>query len=137
MTPPIVDVTALNTKITALEQATNVIWSAMTSKTYASTTNIVVDAMAQNEILVTLTNDTTVLMPTNAVVDGRSIKWRFYASGGDRLVEWPKPDFRIPTSSSMTNLIVVSNETYSVFVTEYAAPTTNWLMQAYIWGYEK
>ncbi len=106
----------------------------LTSKTYPSTTNLVVDAMLQNEVIVTLTNDTTVMMPTNAI-DGRTIKWRFFASGGNRTIEWPTNIFRIPTSSTMTNLIVVSNNTYSVFVTEYAEPTTNWLMQAYIWGY--
>ncbi len=106
----------------------------LTARMYPSEASLVIDAMKQNEVLVTLTNDTIVSLPTNALVDGRTIKWRFYADG-DRTVTWTAPDFKIPSSSTMSNVVTVSNGTYSIFVTEYAAPTTNWLVQAYIWGY--
>lgn len=95
---------------------------------------ITIDAALMSGALITATNDITVLPPSNPT-DGKRLSWRFYASGGDRTVTWPTETFRIPNSSTMTNSVVVSNGTFSVFVTEFAAPTTNWLIQAYIWGY--
>lgn len=93
-----------------------------------------VDAKGQSEVMVTLTNDVSVAAPTNAV-DGRALKWRFTASGGDRTVTWPTNSFRVPASSTMAYANTVSNGTASVFVTEYHAAKGLWLIQAYVWGY--
>jgi len=95
--------------------------------------DFVVNAAVSSRVLITAETD-LVMSVTNAV-DGQAIKWRIYAKDADRTVTWPSPMFRIPSSSTMTNVVTITNGTYSVFVTEYAAPTTNNLLQAYIWGY--
>ena len=107
---------------------------AETPRTAVSVPALAVDAKGQSEVMVTLTNDVTVAAPTNAV-DGRALKWRFTASGGDRTVTWPTNSFRVPSCSTMAYANTVSNGTASVFVTEYHAGKGLWLIQAYVWGY--
>jgi hypothetical protein len=107
---------------------------AETPRAAVSVPSLAVDAKGQSEVMVTLTNDVTVLAPTNAV-DGRALKWRFTASGGDRTVTWPTNSFRVPASSTMAYANTVSNGTASVYVTEYHAAKGLWLIQAYVWGY--
>ena len=107
---------------------------AETPRSAVSVPSLAVDAKGQSEVMVTLTNDVTVAAPTNAV-DGRAVKWRFTASGGDRTVTWPTNSFRVPSSSTMAYANTVSNGTASVFVTEYHAGKRLWLIQAYVWGY--
>lgn len=99
---------------------------------FDSVTNLAVDAMAQAAILMTLTNDVVIDAPTNALVDGRTLKWRFLASGGDRTVTWNTNVFVRPRSSAMTASVVVSNNAISVFATEYVAGWTNWLIEAHV-----
>ena len=99
-----------------------------------SSTSIVVDAGIQNIVLLTLTNDTTISAPINAV-DGRKLEWRITANGSDRTVTWPTNIFTIPSSSTMTNVIVVSNTTTSIFLTERDVANNRWLMESYVWGY--
>jgi hypothetical protein len=101
--------------------------------TNVTTTEFTADASLASKFLITAESDITMAV-TNAV-DGQAIKWRVYASGADRTITWPVGQFVIPNSSSMPPSVVITNGTYSVFVTEYAAPTTNSLLQAYIWGY--
>ena len=103
--------------------------------TYSSSTGLVVDAMAQNEVIVTLTNNLSVGAPTNTAVDGRTIKWRFLATNGNWTVTWPTNTFRIPSSSSMTPAVTVSNNTISIFATEYVSSRNKWLIESYVFGY--
>ena len=110
-------------------------WVKSTQAVYLpGTTGTVVDAMAQNQVIMYLTNDITMLSPTNAAA-GRKLQWTLIASGADRKVVWPAASFKIPSSSSMTITNTVTNGTESIFVIEYRTNIPNWRLETYVWGY--
>ena len=107
----------------------------LSSLVYPSTANLVVDAMAQNIVLVSMTNNITIGVPANAAVDGRMVQWRFDAGGTNRTVTWPTITFRIPSSSGMSNVNLVASNTISLYSTQYVANRTNWIITSFVWGY--
>ena len=102
--------------------------------TLPSTTGLVVNARACTVCDVSLTNDATILVPTNAPLDGRKLQLRLYAEGGDRVVTLAS-ELKIPTSSSMSNVFTVVSNTTSLLLLDYRTKTTNWLIESYVWGY--
>jgi len=107
------------------------------AKEYESSTGLVVNAMGQYEVLVTLTNDMVVCSITNAVANGRSLRFRFAASGGDRAVTWDPALFIIPESSSMQSTVTVSNDMINIYAAEYEAVWDRWLIEANVTRYRK
>lgn len=128
--------TGTYTPNTSWEPDTDGIIEASYGFTNSGLYSLSVNAMDQNEVISSLTTNVIVYAPsTNGIVDGRILRWRLMASGGDRTVTWPTNIFRIPYGSTMTNVVVISNNTISVFTTEYVMSRTNWLMEPYISGY--
>ena len=99
------------------------------------TAHVAVSAAANAIVLLTMTNNNCIIDAPVGPSDGRKIEWRVTASNSDWTIYWPTNIFKIPSSSTMTTNIVVSNATTSVFLMEYDAGRTRWLMQSYIWGY--
>jgi hypothetical protein len=108
--------------------------SGLTAVTYGSLTSLVVDAMAQNQIVMLLTNNIEMAAPTNAI-PGRKIQWSLTADSSDRTVTWPTNLFRIPSSSTMSNVVTVTSNTESIFLIEYRTNAPNWKIESYVWGY--
>ena len=108
--------------------------SGFSASSVTSSASIAVNAMSQAIVLISMTNDITMVSPTNAV-DGRKLEWRLSASGSDRVVTWPTNIFRIPSSSTLTNILTITNGTMSVFLTEYDQAHNRWLVESYISGY--
>jgi len=101
---------------------------------YPSATTLVVNAMAQGVVDMTLATNIVIQAPTNAV-NGRSLEYWILASGADRTVTFPTNNFRIPSSSSMTNVLIVTNGTMSQFGIRYDMQRNRWIMKSYVWGY--
>ncbi|HMP76845.1 MAG TPA: hypothetical protein PKE12_11190 [Kiritimatiellia bacterium] len=100
-----------------------------------SPTNILVDAMAQSIVRISLGSDpAVVLAPTNAF-DGRRLEWRVSAFDMNQTITFPAEIFRIPSSSTMSNTVVVEAWTTSIFLTERDEENDRWLITSYIWGY--
>jgi len=99
-----------------------------------SSTGVVVNAAAYKKYIMNLSTNIVMLSPTNAIA-GRSLQWSIIAVGGDRTVTWPTNDFKIPTSSTMSNTVTVVNGTESIFIIEYRTNAPNWKLATYIWGY--
>lgn len=115
--------------------ANDIIITNMSSiRVYESVTGLVVDAQAQREVIVNLTNDVTILAPTN-MVDGSTFKWRFVGNESNHEITWPTEFFRIPSSSSMSNIVVLGSNSISFFVTEYMLSRAKWAVQSYVPGY--
>ena len=102
--------------------------------TLPSTPTLSANAGAYNVCDVSLTNDATILGPTNAPYDGKKMQFRLYAEGADRVVTF-STDFRIPSSSFMTNAPTIPSNTTSILLLDYRALTTNWLVESYVEGY--
>ena len=107
----------------------------LTAATYASSPTLTVDAMAQNEVLVDMASDITVQLPNNALVDGRTLQWRFNAGVADHKVIWPTSWFQIPSSSLMLPTNVVAAGTISLYSTQYVQARGKWIITSYVWGY--
>ena len=103
------------------------------SYNYTNGTSVVANA-AFSCVNVELTNDVTIFAPTNAPCDGKKVQFRLYAIGADRTV-YLDTGLRIPSCSSLTSYIVVSNGTASVLLLDKNAYGNNYWVESYVWGY--
>lgn len=97
-------------------------------------TGIIVNAALQSGVILSLTNDIIMAAPTNAI-DGKRLSWRMTAVDDNRSVTWPTNVFRIPSTSTMSNTVVIATNTTSLFLIEYDAGNNRWLLESYIGGY--
>jgi hypothetical protein len=109
-------------------------WLGLSAAVFPSVAVMTNDAMLQNEIIVYMTNSITVGALTNAI-DGRKVEYRFTPTNGTYNVTWPTNTFRIPSSSTMSNVVSVVSNTTSFFSVEWNAHTGKWMMQSYVFGY--
>lgn len=106
------------------------------SSNYASSAILEINATLQAKIRVNMTNDIVIAEPLNGY-EGKMLKWKFIApTNQSYTVTWPSNIFKIPTSSSMTNVITVAAGTFSQFLTEYTADrAVPWSFGSYVYGY--
>ena len=109
-------------------------WLGLSAAVFPSVDVMTNDAMLQNEIIVYMTNSITIGDLTNAI-DGRKVEYRMTASNGTYNVTWPTDTFRIPSSSTMSNVVSVVSNTTSFFSVEWNTGAGKWMMQSYVWGY--